>query len=127
MGNQKPISDAAYLDRKRRELTQLQDQLRKTSDAAEAEETDIKGGDAGTGVQEYEDDAQRLDILEKEGNLVARDVKRLARVQRALEKIAQGTYGLSDVSGQRIPEDRLEALPDAINTVAEQEASERTA
>jgi len=126
MGNQKPISDAAYLDRKRRELTQLQDQLRKTSDAAEAEETDIQG-DAHTGVQEYEDDAQRLDILEKEGNLVARDVKRLARVQRALEKIAEGTYGLSDVSGQRIPEDRLEALPDAVNTLAEQEASERTA
>jgi len=126
VGNQKPISDAAYLDRKRRELTQLQNQLRKTSDAAEAEETDIKG-EAGTGVQEYEDDAQRLDILEKEGNLVVRDLKRLARVQRALEKIAEGTYGISDVSGQRIPEDRLEALPDAINTVAEQEASERTA
>jgi DnaK suppressor protein len=126
VGNQKPISDAAYLDRKRRELTQLQNQLRKTSDAAEAEETDITG-EAGTGVQEYEDDAQRLDILEKEGNLVVRDLKRLARVQRALEKIAEGTYGISDVSGQRIPEDRLEALPDAINTVAEQEASERTA
>ena len=126
MGNHKPISDAAYLDRKRRELTQLQDQLRNTSDAAEAEETAIKGG-AHTAVQEYEDDAQRLDILETEGNLVARDVKRLARVRRALEKIAEGTYGFSDVSGERIPEDRLEALPDAINTVAEQEADERTA
>jgi DnaK suppressor protein len=46
-------------------------------------------------------------------------------VDRALEKIAEGTYGLSDVSGQRIPEQRLEAMPDAINTVDEQEASER--
>jgi DnaK suppressor protein len=126
MGNQKPNSDAAYLDRKRRELNQLRDQLRKTSDAAEAEEADIKR-EAGARVQEYEDDAQRLDILEKEGNLVARDVKRLARVERALQKITEGTYGLSDVSGQRIPDDRLEALPDAINTVAEQEASERIA
>jgi DnaK suppressor protein len=124
MGNQKPNSDAAYLDRKRRELNQLRDQLRKTSDAAEAEEADIKG-EAGAGVQEYEDDAQRLDSLEKQGNLVARDVKRLARVERALQKITEGTYGLSDASGQRIPDDRLEALPDAINTVAEQEASER--
>jgi|SRR5665213_1049802 len=126
MGNQKPNSDAVYLDRKRRELNQLRDQLRKTSDAAEAEEADIKR-EAGARVQEYEDDAQRLDILEKEGNLVARDVKRLARVERALQKITEGTYGLSDVSGQRIPDDRLEALPDAINTVAEQEASERIA
>jgi DnaK suppressor protein len=126
MGNQKPNSDAAYLDRKRRELNQLRDRLRKTSDAAEAEEADIKG-EAGGGVQEYEDDAQRLDSLEKEGNLVARDVKRLARVERALQKITEGTYGLSDTSGQRIPDERLEALPDAINTVAEQEASERIA
>jgi DnaK suppressor protein len=126
MGNQKPNSDVAYLDRKRRELNQLRDQLRKTSNAAEAEEDDIKR-EAGAGVQEYEDDAQRLDSLEKEGNLVARDVKRLARVERALQKITEGTYGLSDTSGQRIPDDRLEALPDAINTVAEQEASERTA
>jgi DnaK suppressor protein len=126
MGNQKPNSDAAYLDRKRRELNQLRDQLRKTSNAAEAEEADIKR-EAGGGVQEYEDDAQRLDSLEKEGNLVARDVKRLARVERALQKITEGTYGLSDTSGQRIPDDRLEALPDAINTVAEQEASERIA
>jgi DnaK suppressor protein len=126
MGNQKPNSDAAYLDRKRRELHQLRDRLRKTSDAAEAEEADIKG-EAGGGVQEYEDDAQRLDSLEKEGNLVARDVKRLARVERALQKITEGTSGLSYTSGQRIPDERLEALPDAINTVAEQEASERIA
>ena len=91
-----------------------------------AEEADIKR-EAGAGVQEYEDDAQRLDSLEKEGNLVARDVKRLARVERALQKITEGTYGLSDTSGQRIPDERLEALPDAINTVAEQEASERIA
>jgi DnaK suppressor protein len=126
MGNQKPNFDAAYLDRKRRELNRLRDQLRKTSDAAEVEEADIKR-EAGAGVQEYEDDAQRLDSLEKEGNLVARDVQRLARVERALQKITEGTYGLSDASGQRIPDDRLEALPDAINTVAEQEASERLA
>jgi DnaK suppressor protein len=125
MSNQ-PNSDAAYLERKRRELNQLRAQLRKTSDSAEAEEADIKR-EAGAGVQEYEDDAQRLDSLEKEGNLVARDVKRLARVERALQKITEGTYGLSDTSGQRIPDERLEALPDAINTVAEQEASERIA
>lgn len=76
-------------------------------------------------AHELEDDAQRLDALEKEGNLVRRDVKRLARVERALEKITEGTYGLSDVSGQRVPEERLEAMPDAINTVAEQDASEQ--
>jgi DnaK suppressor protein len=64
-------------------------------------------------------------MLEKEGNLVGRAVERLARVERALKKIDEGTYGFSDVSGQRIPNDRLDVMPDAINTVTEQEASER--
>jgi DnaK suppressor protein len=58
---------------------------------------------------------------------VARDVQRLVRVERALSKIEEGTYGYSDVSGKRIPDERLEAVPDAISTVAEQEASERAA
>ena len=126
MDNQASISDLGYLDRKRRELIELRDSLRRTSAAAEAQETDTRD-DSHLHANEYEDDAQRLDSLEKEGNLVKRDVRRLAQVQRALAKIAEGTYGLSDVSGERIPDARLEAMPDALNTVAEQEASERMA
>jgi RNA polymerase-binding transcription factor DksA len=54
-----------------------------------------------------------------------RGVEGLARVERALSKIDEGTYGYSDVGGQRIPDHRLDVAPDAINTVPEQEASER--
>jgi DnaK suppressor protein len=126
MGNQTSISDAGYLDRKRQELIQLRDALRKTSTAAETEEADTQD-ESHLHANEYEDDAQRLDSLEKEGTLVSRDIRRLAQVERALAKIAEGTYGLSDVSGERIPDGRLEVMPDALNTVAEQEASERTA
>ncbi len=57
--------------------------------------------------------------------MVRRAVQRLTQVQRALRKIDEGTYGLSDVSGLRIPDERLELVPEAVNTVAEQEASER--
>jgi DnaK suppressor protein len=119
-----PTLDAAYLERKRRQLTKLRDELRKTTNAAEAEEGSIKN-ESALQAHEYEDDAQKLDMLEKEGSLVSRDVERLARVERALKKIADGTYGYSDVSGQRIPDDRLEAMPDATTTLAEQKASER--
>jgi DnaK suppressor protein len=119
-----PTLDAAYLERKRRQLTKLRDELRKTTDAAEADEGSIKN-ESALQAHEYEDDAQKLDMLEKEGSLVSRDVERLARVERALKKIADGTYGYSDVSGQRIPDDRLEAMPDATTTLAEQKASER--
>jgi DnaK suppressor protein len=45
---------------------------------------------------------------------------RLEQVQRALRKIGEGTYGLSDGSGEPIPKGRLEALPEAVRTVEEQ-------
>ena len=125
MSTKPPILDAAYLERKRRQLTKLRDELRKTTNAAEAEEGSIKN-ESALQAREYEDDAQKLDMLEKEGSLVSRDIERLVRVERALKKIAEGTYGYSDVSGQRIPDDRLEAMPDATTTLAEQKASERS-
>jgi len=58
--------------------------------------------------EEYEDDAQRLTTLELDGNLVARNVQRLAQVDRALEKISEGTYGFPTPE-QPIPKERLEA------------------
>jgi hypothetical protein len=47
------------------------------------------------GVQEYEDDAQRLAMLELDGNLVVRDIERLARVDRALRTTACRTSAVS--------------------------------
>jgi DnaK suppressor protein len=46
---------------------------------------------------------------------------RLAAVEKAEERLAAGTYGLSIQSGEPIPDERLEANPTAELTVAEQE------
>jgi DnaK suppressor protein len=116
--------DAAFIETRRRELTNLRDALRKTATTAELEEDNVKDASAA-GSREFEDDAQKLDTLEKEGVLVNRTVERLARVQRALAKIDAGTYGFSDVSGERIPDARLQAMPEAVNTIREQEDRER--
>ena len=124
MSKQSPRLDAEYVEQKRRQLGKLLDELRNASNVAEAEEGTVKN-ESNLQAREYEDDAQKLDMLEREGNLVARDVERLARVERALEKIEEGTYGLSDVSGERIPRDRLDVMPEAINTLKEQGARER--
>jgi DnaK suppressor protein len=116
--------DAAFVESKRRELTKLRAALRRSANNAEAEEgseTDASSLQLG----EYEDDAQKLDALEKDGALVNRSVERLARVERALAKIDAGTYGFSDVSGKPIPIERLNAVPEATNTIREQEDSER--
>jgi len=75
-------------------------------------------------AHEYEDDAQRLAILELDSNLLADIQQRLSMVNRALQKIEEGTYGLSDTSGDVIPRERLEAMPEAIYTVAEQRSRE---
>jgi RNA polymerase-binding transcription factor DksA len=40
-------------------------------------------------------------------------------VKRALDRIEQGTYGLSEVSGKPIPIERLEAVPSATTLVDE--------
>ncbi len=50
---------------------------------------------------------------------------RLAAVERAEERLAAGTYGLSTRSGEPIPDARLEANPTAELTVAEQDPSAR--
>lgn len=57
----------------------------------------------------------------------AQDLKdRLAAVERAEERLASGTYGLSVRSGEPIPDERLEANPTAELTVAEQDPSTRS-
>jgi DnaK suppressor protein len=50
----------------------------------------------------------------------------LAAVVRAEARIEQGTYGLSVESGERIPDERLEAEPLAERTVEEQARFERS-
>jgi len=115
--------DKSFIERQRQRLTKLRDELADATQGKEAEEKDINSQSSGEAV-EYEDDAQRLATLELAGNLVARNAQRLAQVDGALAKIAEGTYGLSDASDHAIPRERLEATPEAIYTVAEQVARE---
>jgi DnaK suppressor protein len=119
MKSAKPEIDAAFVEKQRRCLLRLRATLLAAEGSAEADEADVKGQRSGAAL-EYEDDAQALDALERDGNLVVRDVERLGRVDRALKKIEEGTYGLSDESGQPIPRERLEAIPEAVYTLSEQ-------
>jgi RNA polymerase-binding transcription factor DksA len=56
--------------------------------------------------------------------LEANEREVLNKIERALQKIEEGTYGLSDRSYQPIPVERLEAVPYAVLTVEEQSAEE---
>jgi DnaK suppressor protein len=119
-----PHLDAAFVEKQRQRLSKVRAELLAAASDDEADEENVRGESAASGSREYEDDAQRLDMLEREGNLVVRDVGRLERVDRALKKIEDGTYGLSDKSGQPIPRERLEAVPESTFTFAEEKALE---
>jgi DnaK suppressor protein len=125
MSTSKSELDPEFLARQRQQLLKRRDQLGKSARDAETEETRIKV-QSNLEAREFEDDAQKLDSLETQGHLVDHATQALARVERALKKMEEGTYGYSDVSGQRIPEERLKAMPEATTTLAEQQASERS-
>ena len=78
----------------------------------------------GDEAEEYEDEAQSM--AQKEVSQALRDVndQRIADIQRALQKIDEGSYGLSDESGLPIPKARLEFTPEALYTVEEQSRRE---
>ncbi|MBS0626555.1 MAG: TraR/DksA family transcriptional regulator [Verrucomicrobia bacterium] len=59
-----------------------------------------------------------LEVTNKEFGL-------LRQIDRALEKIEEGTYGICDLSGEEIPLKRLEAIPYATMTVKAQEKFEK--
>jgi len=52
------------------------------------------------------------------------DDRRIANIERALQKIEEGSYGHSDLSGEPIPEERLLAVPEATLTVQEERRQE---
>jgi DnaK suppressor protein len=115
--------DAGFVERQRQHLLRLRATLVAAAQAAESDEADVKSQRTSDAL-ELEDDAQGLDALERNGNLVVRDIARLERVDRALRKIEEGTYGLSARSGKPIPRERLEAVPEALYTLSEEQALE---
>ena len=78
----------------------------------------------GDEAAEEEDTAQ--DMAQREVDQALHDVddRRIANIERALQKIEDGSYGLSDLSGEPIPQARLEATPEAILTMQEERQRE---
>jgi len=116
--------DAAFVENQRQRLLSLRASLVGAVQSAESEEADVRTERTG-GPLEAEEDAQQLDALERDDNLVGRDVGALERIDRALQKIEEGTYGLSEISGEPIPRERLEAVPEALYTLSEESMRER--
>jgi DnaK suppressor protein len=71
------------------------------------------------------DMSQEMFTREMDATIGEQVERRLKDVDRALQKIDEGTYGICDDTGEPIPKGRLEAVPEAIRTVEAQQRYER--
>lgn len=105
------------------ERTQLQDEMNRLHD----ENIQLVGGDSVShGVSNHPGEAASQ-VMSRERNLaVYADLEfDLRRVEHALERIEDGTYGICEVCGNPIPVERLEAQPAATLCVRDQSAREQ--
>ena len=70
-----------------------------------------------SGVGDSADNSVRLNDLDVEADEDAVDRVTLEQVEKALRRIDDGTYGVSEVSGKPIPKARLVAVPYASTLV----------
>lgn len=72
------------------------------------------------------DEGTELFERERDGGFAERLRRELEALERAEQRLADGTYGRSVESGDPIPDARLEAMPSAERTVAEQSRRDRS-
>lgn len=113
----------AEIDKFKKRLVEIRSQLTHSLKGSTAE---VKTPDEATGYSQHQadqgtDDFDRTISLE----VTSREYGILRQIDRALEKIDEGTYGICDISGEEIPRVRLEAVPYATMTVKAQELLEK--
>jgi DnaK suppressor protein len=116
--------DQQFVERQRERLVSLRDELMRIRDGMSADEEDL-GETEGETTLDSGDLSQDMFTREMDASIGEQVERRLGEVDRALQKIESGTYGLSEESGETIPRGRLEAVPEAIRTVEEQQRFEQ--
>jgi DnaK suppressor protein len=96
------------------ELERVRDGLQEDERFRAQEEEDFTQHDSG-------DMSQSLFTREVDATVERQVERRLEYVERALQKIEEGTYGICEDTGEPIPRGRLEAVPEAIRTVEAQQ------
>ena len=126
MNKQSDSLDPEFIQQQREQLETLQSALQSSLEFRQEDQLSMQ---AARHNQSHASggDAQENALKDNDRAVEAHDRARLQTVRRALEKIEDGTYGLSDQSGELIPRERLVALPASLFTVQEEEAREREA
>ncbi len=107
------------LEESRAELKRMVEGLEEDQRFRAEEEEDFTQHDSG-------DMSQSLFTRELDAGVEHAVERRLQNVERALQKIEEGTYGVCDATGEPIPRGRLEAVPEAIYTIEAQRQQEES-
>jgi DnaK suppressor protein len=118
------LADQEFVETQRERLLGLRDELVRIREGVADDERDLGEAEGDTQLDSG-DLSQDMFTREMDASIGEQVGRRLGEVDRALRKIEEGTYGLSDDSGEPIPRGRLEAIPEAIRTVEEQQRFEQ--
>jgi RNA polymerase-binding transcription factor len=116
--------DQRFVESQRERLLGLRDELVRIREGMTDDERDLAEAEGETTLDSG-DLSQDMFTREMDASIGEQVERRLREVGRALQKVEEGTYGLSDDSGEPIPRGRLEAVPEALRTVEEQQRFER--
>lgn len=121
--------DEEFIASQRERLERMLDRYRGDQNELGEEGFEAAAGGAEDAYGDDADDSDAQTVVEVQLDFdVTSDAEaeqHIEAIERALEKIEEGSYGLSDDSGELIPRARLESVPQARYTLAEQEARER--
>lgn len=118
------VLDRDFIESQRKRLIDLRGELGGVRDDLSEDEQEMEG--QGNDFTETDSGDMSQSIFEREMDASVGDQieRRLKDVERALEKVEEGTYGLCDDTGEAIPKGRLEAVPEALRTVDAQQRFE---
>ncbi len=117
--------DREFIERQRERLVELRAEFVRMHGGLEEDQRDRAEDEGDFTEHDSGDASQSLFTRELDATVEQTVENRLQYVDRALQKIEEGTYGVCDDTGEPIPKGRLEAVPEAIYTVEAQQRRER--
>jgi DnaK suppressor protein len=117
--------DERFVAQQKERLLELREELSRIQRGMEGDVQDRGEEEEDFSQHDSGDMSQQMFTREMDATIGEQAGRRLEDVERALEKIEEGTYGLSDESGEPIAKGRLEAAPEALRTMDEQQSYER--
>ena len=111
----------AFLNEMQGMLLEMRKELLEDVSRSVKEESDHLRFDVGDFYDHASEDRQRELAL----TLSNREREKLLQIDQALKRIEEGTYGICEVTGEKIGEERLRVLPFTTLSVEAQEEIER--